>query len=319
MNPQTGAIMAMASLPSFDPNHYGNTNLANFVDPAVSDTYDPGSVMKAMTMAMGIDSGVITPDSTYTDTGQAVIDGITLHNWDEIAHGNITMTQVLQYSANTGAIWAANRIGNDRFSSYLRAFGFLQPTGLRLPDEAAGLRDQSSALDLTTAENAFGESIAVTPLQMFMDYGALANGGMVMRPYIVSSVTSGNGRGPLTHYGPEKVRQVVSPSTAEEVTQMLVESASQSEAQMNLVQGYTIAAKTGTSTPDISNPSETFASVIGYAPATHPRFVILVKLNHPRATIFGGSAAGPLWRSLARQLFIYFQIPPDTTIPAGAP
>lgn len=319
MSPQTGAIMAMASLPSFDPNHYGNTNLANFVDPAVSDTYDPGSVMKAMTMAMGIDSGVITPDSTYTDTGQAVIDGITLHNWDEIAHGNITMTQVLQYSANTGAIWAANRIGNDRFSSYLRAFGFLQPTGLRLPDEAAGLRDQSSALDLTTAENAFGESIAVTPLQMVMAYGALANGGMLMRPYIVSSVTSGNGRGPLTHYGPEKVRQVVSPSTAEEVTQMLVESASQSEAQMNLVQGYTIAAKTGTSTPDISNPSETFASVIGYAPATHPRFVILVKLNHPRATIFGGSAAGPLWRSLARQLFIYFQIPPDTTIPAGAP
>jgi cell division protein FtsI/penicillin-binding protein 2 len=319
MDPQTGAIMAMASLPSFDANHYANASLPDFVNPAISDTYDPGSVMKAMTMAMGIDSGVITPDSTYVDSGQAVIDGITLHNWDEIAHGKLTMTQVLQYSANTGAIWAARRIGNDRFSSYLQSFGFLQPTGLGLPDEAAGLRDQSSAQGLTTAENAFGESIAVTPLQMVMAYGALANGGTLMRPYIVSSSTSGNGQGPVTRYGPQKVRQVVSSTTAAEVTQMLVESASLSEAQMNLVQGYTIAAKTGTSTPDTSNPSETFASVIGYAPASNPRFVILVKLNHPRATIFGGSAAGPLWRALARQLFIYFQIPPDTGMYAGAP
>jgi cell division protein FtsI/penicillin-binding protein 2 len=319
MDPQTGAIMAMASLPSFNPNRYGNANLDDFVNPAISDTYDPGSVMKAMTMATGIDSGVITPDSTYVDTGRTVINGITLHNWDQIAHGKLTMTQVLQYSANTGAIWAANRIGNDRFSGYLQAFGFLQPTGLGLPDEAAGVRDQSSAQDLTMAENAFGESIAVTPLQMAMAYGALANGGTLMRPYIVSSISSGNGQGAVTRYGPQRVRQVVSPVTAAEVTQMLVESASKSEAQMNLVQGYTIAAKTGTSTPDTSNLSDTFASVIGYAPASHPRFVMLVKLNHPRATIFGGSAAGPLWRALARQLFIYFQIPPDAGMPAGAP
>ena len=109
----------------------------------------------------------------------------------------------------------------------------------------------------------------------------------------------------------------MSAQTAETVTQMLVQSAALSEAQMNLVQGYSIAAKTGTSTPDTSNPSDTFASVIGYAPATHPRFVMLVKLNHPRATIFGGSAAGPLWRALAEQLFVYFQIPPDIG-PTGA-
>ncbi|MGO8948162.1 MAG: peptidoglycan D,D-transpeptidase FtsI family protein [Ktedonobacterales bacterium] len=319
MDPQTGAILAMASLPSFDPNQYSEANLASFVNPAISDTFDPGSVMKAMTMAMGINTGVITPDSTYDDTGQAIVDGITLHNWDNIAHGEITMTQVLQYSANTGAMWAVRRIGDDRFTSYLNAFGFLQPTGIGLPDEAAGSRDQSSPLDLTTAENSFGESIAVTPLQMVMAYGALANGGVLMRPYIVSSIASGTGQGPVTRYGPQEVRQVVSAGTAAEVTQMLVESAAQSEAQMNLVPGYAIAAKTGTSTPDTSDPSATFASVIGYAPATHPRFVLLVKLNHPRATIFGGSAAGPLWRALARQLFLYFQIPPDATGPSGQP
>ena len=316
-DPQTGAILAMASLPSFDPNQYGETNLANFVNPAISDTFDPGSVMKAMTMAMGVNSGVITPDSTYDDTGQATVDGVTLHNWDEIGHGNITMTQVLQYSANTGAIWAVNRIGTASFASYLNAFGFLQPTEISLPDEAAGSRDRSSSLDLTTAENAFGESIAVTPLQMAMAYGAIANGGVLMRPYIVSSITPANGDGEITRYGPQEVRQVVSPQTASTVTQMLVQSAAVSEAEMNLIPDYTIAAKTGTSTPDTSNPANTFASVIGYAPATHPRFVILVKLNHPRTTIFGGSAAGPLWRALARQLLVYFQIPPDATSPSA--
>jgi cell division protein FtsI/penicillin-binding protein 2 len=318
MDPQTGAIMAMASLPSFDPNQYGDATLASFVDPAVSSTYDPGSVMKAMTMAMGINSGVITPASTYDDTGSTRVDGVTLHNWDESAHGTITMTQVLQFSANTGAIWAASHIGSDHFTSYLRDFGFMQPTKIDLPDEPAGSRDTSSAADLTTAENAFGESIAVTPLQMVMAYGALANGGLLMRPYIVSSIAGSNGQGPVSRYGLQPVRQVVSPLAAETVTQMLVQSAALSEAQMNLVQGYSIAAKTGTSTPDTSNPSDTFASVIGYAPATHPRFVMLVKLNHPRATIFGGSAAGPLWRALAEQLFVYFQIPPDIGPAAAA-
>jgi cell division protein FtsI/penicillin-binding protein 2 len=317
MDPQTGAIMAMASLPSFDPNQYGDATLASFVNPAVSSTYDPGSVMKAMTMAMGINSGVITPDSSYDDTGSTMVDGITLHNWDASAHGTINMTQVLQYSANTGAIWAARHIGSDRFTSYLHDFGFMQPTGIDLPDEAAGSRDMSSAADLTMAENAFGESIAVSPLQMVMAYGVLANGGLLMRPYIVSGISASNGQGPVTRYGPQPVRQVVSPQTAEMVTQMLVQSAALSEAQMNLVQGYSVAAKTGTSTPNTSNPSDTFASVIGYAPATHPRFVMLVKLNHPRATIFGGSAAGPLWRALAEQLFVYFQIPPDIG-PTGA-
>ncbi len=312
MDPQTGAILAMASEPAFDPNQYGSAALADFANPAVSSTYDPGSVMKAMTMAMGVESGVLTPNSTYDDTGAAVVDGVTLHNWDGIGHGNITMTQVLQYSANTGAIWAAQRIGDDRFTSYLNAFGFLQPTGISLPDEAAGARDQTSAADLTTAENAFGESIAVTPLQLVMAYGALANGGLLMRPYIVASVApEAGGQGTATQYGPVVVRQVVSAATAQTVTQMLVTSAAESEAQMNLVQGYTVAAKTGTSTPDTSDPTQTFASVIGYAPATHPRFVLLVKLNHPRTTIYGGSAAGPLWRALAQQLFVYLQIPPD--------
>jgi cell division protein FtsI/penicillin-binding protein 2 len=314
MEPHTGAIVAMASLPSFDPNTYSTSPLASFINPAVTDAYDPGSVMKAVTMAAGIDTGVITPDSTLNDTGVANVDGVAIHNWDNRGHGIESMTQVLQYSANVGAIWVAQRIGRDQFNSYLSAFGFGQPTAVGLPDESAGLlahpgSPQQAALDL--AENAFGESIGVTPLQMIAAYGALANGGVLMRPYIVRSITAQGGQGPVTSYGPQPVRQVVSPETAQTLTQMLVDSAAVSEAEMSLVQGYTIAAKTGTSTPDTADPSRTFASVVGYAPASNPRFVLLVKLDRPRSTIFGGSAAGPLWRQLARQLFVYYQIPPD--------
>lgn len=314
MDPATGAIVAMASLPSFDPNVYGQSSLASFSNPAVSAIYDPGSVMKAMTMAAGVDTGVITPDTTLNDTGSVIVDGITIHNWDERGYGTETMTQVLQHSANVGAIYVAQRVGTQRFDAYLNGFGFGQPTGVGLPAESGGLlADPKTAGDpsLTLAENSFGESIGVTPLQMVAAYGALANGGVLMRPYIVSSVASQGGLGPVTRYGPRPVRQVVSAQTAQTVTRMLVDSAYVSEAEMNLVQGYAVAAKTGTSTPDTTDPSKTFASVIGYAPASHPRFVLLVKLDAPQTTIFGGSAAGPLWRRLAEQLFTYYQIPPD--------
>ncbi len=309
-DPKTGAILAMASLPSFDPNSYASSPLSAFVNPAVSDTYDPGSVMKAITMAAGINSDAITPYSSYDDSGATVIDGVTLHNWADIGHGVIDMTQVLQYSANTGAVWVEQQLGAARLNQYLNAFGFLHTTGVDLPGEAAGFNDASGDAALAAAENSFGESINVTPLQMVAAYGALANGGVLMQPYIVSSLAA-DGAGATTTYGPHQIRRVVSAQTAQTVTAMLVNSARVSEAQMNLLPGYTIAAKTGTSTPDPANASVTYASVVGYAPATNPQFVLLVKLDHPKADIFGGSAAGPLWRTLASQLFTYYQIPPD--------
>lgn len=311
LDPRTGAIVAMASLPSFDPNAYGQSSLGRFANPAVSAAYDPGSVMKAITMAAGVDSGAIAPDSIFHDTGTVVVDGQSLHNWDQRAYGDITMTQALQYSANTGAVWAQQQTGRDRFERYLDAFGFGARTGVDLPAEAAGLRgaENGGYSALTAAENAFGEGIAATPLQMVAAYGALANGGVLMRPHIVASVAAGDGS--VTRYGERAVRQVVGADTARTVTQMLVDSARVSEAQMNLIRGYSVAAKTGTSTPDPSTPSVTYASVIGYAPASDPRFVLLVKLDHPKTDIFGGSAAGPLWRALAQQLFVYYRIPPD--------
>jgi cell division protein FtsI/penicillin-binding protein 2 len=314
MDPTTGAIQALANEPTFNPNDYAAAPLGALADPGVSALYDPGSVMKAITMAAGIQAGVITPDSTFFDPGWTEVDGVTLYNFDRYGHGWENMTQVLEYSANVGAVWVEQQRGGAALLSALRDFGFMAPTGVDLPDEAAGLETPMNSpgeADLGAAENAFGESIGVTPLQMVAAYGALANGGVLMRPYLVAGVTADDGLGATTRFGPHAVRRVVSAATAQAVTQMLVNSARVSEAEMWRIGSYTIAAKTGTSTPYPNDPSWTYATVMGYAPASHPRFVLLVKLDHPRTTIYGGAAAGPLWRALAQQILAYEQVPPD--------
>jgi cell division protein FtsI/penicillin-binding protein 2 len=313
LDPRTGGIIAMASTTSFDPNAYQYASLNSFSNPAVSDVYDPGSVMKAVTMAAGIQAGVITPQTTFYDPGYVDVAGVRIYNFDRNGHGDENMTQVLQYSANVGAVFVARRVGSADFYQTLHAFGFGQTTGSGLPGEVRGLRGGGNGEnpELTLAENAFGESIGVTPLQLTQAYAALANGGALMRPHVVASVTADDGLGATTTYAPQMAQQVVSPQTAATVTQMLTQSALQSDAHMALLPGYSIAAKTGTSTPYPNDPGWTYASVVGYAPASHPRFVLLVKLNHPRRVIFGGDAAGPLWRALAQQLFLYYRIPPN--------
>ncbi|HEY8324846.1 MAG: peptidoglycan D,D-transpeptidase FtsI family protein [Ktedonobacterales bacterium] len=313
MDPRTGGIIAMASTTSFDPNTYQYASLSSFSNPAISDVYDPGSVMKAVTMAAGIQAGVITPQTTFFDPGYVDVAGVRIYNFDHNGHGEENMTQVLQHSANVGAVFVAQRVGAADFYQTLHAFGFGQTTGSGLPGEVRGLRGggHGENPELTLAENAFGESIGVTPLQLTQAYAALANGGVLMRPHVVASVTTDGGLGATTTYAPQIAQQVVSPQTAATVTQMLTQSALQSDAHMALLPGYSIAAKTGTSTPYPNDPGWTYASVVGYAPASHPRFVLLVKLDHPRRVIFGGDAAGPLWRALAQQLFLYYRIPPD--------
>jgi len=313
LDPTTGAIIAMANASSFDPNHYYNASVSSFSNPVVSAPYDPGSVMKAMTMAAGIEQGVITPQTTFLDRGYTDVAGVRIYNFNRQGHGEENMVQVLTNSANVGAVFVAQRVGAQRYYQTLSKFGFFQRTASGLPGESAGLRGGSGGENpaLTLAENSFGESIGVTPLQMAQAYGALANGGVLMRTHIVASVTADGGLGATTTYAPVAERRVVSQATATTVTQMLVQSALRSDAQMDLLPGYSVAAKTGTSTPYPNDPSWTYASVIGYAPANHPRFVLLVKIDHPRTSIFGGEVAGPLWRALAQRLFMYYRIPPS--------
>ncbi len=311
VNPKTGAILAMASEPRFNPNDYGNTPSYDlFMNPVVSNVYDPGSTMKAVTMAAALDLGLITPDTTFTDSGSYEVQGITLHNWDDLAYGQETMTQVLQHSSNVGAIWVAlQRLHANNFYRYLDRFGFGATTGVDLPTESAGLvPGPDERTDLTLAENSFGESIGVTPLQMVMAYAALANGGLLMRPSTVSAITQ---NGHTSRLEPQAIRQVISPATARTITKMLVDSAADGEAQLALVPGYQVAAKTGTSTPPNDPQNFTYASVAGYAPASDPQFVMLVKIDHPKTSTLGALVAAPLWHDLASWLLRYYRIAPD--------
>jgi cell division protein FtsI/penicillin-binding protein 2 len=314
VNVHTGAIVAMASTPTFNPNDYGLAAAQDgyqiFQNPVISTVYDPGSTMKAVTMSTGLNLGVIQPETSFYDPGYFDVPDTSLqiHNWNDAAYGQETMVGVLRHSANVGASWVAvTRIGMQRFDASLQRFGFGQRTGIDLPGESPGLLSSEHDL-LTLADNSFGESIGVTPLQQVMVYAALANGGVLMQPYIVQQIDR---NGQITRHHPVVVRRVVSAPAARELGQMLMQAAINGEAQETQVPGYEVATKTGTSTPDPNNPQATIASVAGFAPASNPQFAMLVKIDYPSWGVFGGTVAAPLWHDLAERLFFYYHIPPD--------
>jgi cell division protein FtsI/penicillin-binding protein 2 len=316
---RTGAIVAMAGSPSFDPNNYGayanDTGCLGtedvYFNPALFCAYEPGSTMKAVTMAAALDQGVITPDTAINDPGYINFnDAAQVINWERRGYGRETMTEVLEHSANVGAAWVAHdRLGPDRYYPYLASFGFGQPTGIDGAEARGEYRTNKipgwSPSDLT--RQAFGQSILATPLQVAMAYEAIANNGVLMKPYLVSSI---NNNGKITQTQPQVAHRVISAHTAQLLTGMLVQT-QQADVQLAGVNGYSVAAKTGTATTQGISDTQTEASVAGYLPASNPRFVILVKLDQPQVTIYGGTAAAPLWGAIAQQLMWYYSVPPD--------
>ncbi|HZU12564.1 MAG TPA: penicillin-binding protein 2 [Chloroflexota bacterium] len=315
MDPRTGSVLGMASEPAFNPNRYWKYPYGNLVNPATQWIYEPGSTMKVLTMAAGLDSHVITPQSALDDTGAFRIADVTIRNWCLCAFGMETMTQVLQHSANVGASWVAQRLGVQRFYHYMRLFHVGQPTGIDLPNESPGLLplpgDKSwSIVNLYT--NSFGQGVAITPMRLITSIGAIANHGVMMKPQIVHQIVYG---GRIITRRPVIAGRVVSAATAHTLTNMLVHSAVDGEAQMALVPGYNIAAKTGTSNvPDGHGgylKNVTIGSTVAYAPAFHPRFIALVIINHPRDTIWGSMSAAPVIHNLFQELFMYYHIAPN--------
>jgi cell division protein FtsI/penicillin-binding protein 2 len=320
MDPRTGDILAMAGTPGYDPNHYasyadkGEEQL--FTNPAIQWTYEPGSTFKIVTMAAGLDAGVITPDTAFDDTGQWSVGDVVLHNWTGGAFGWETMTQVLQHSANVGASFVASRLGVDRFYKYVERFGIGKPTGVDLSGELSGdlpLPGDRTWTIVNQFTNSFGQGVTVTPLQLIRAVATVANGGVMMRPQIVRRIVDG---GHVITYRPLIQARVISEKTARTLTQMLVTSAVGGEASRGLVNGYNIAAKTGTA--NIASPSggyipgATIASIVGYAPAGSPRFVALVIIDHPRDTPWGSEAAAPVLHNIFQRLFMHFRIPPSS-------
>lgn len=309
-DPQTGKILAMGGDPSFDPNNYASSSLADFINTNIQSQYEPGSIMKVLTMAAGIDSGHIGPDSTYDDKGYVEVNGAHITNYNlttEGAYGpDTTMTEVIEHSINTGAIWAENQTGNSTFLNYLKAFGFGQKTGIELPGEITGdmsqLTPKAPAVDWDTA--AYGQGVAVTPIELVQAVSAIANGGLLMKPYIVASDT------------PQVVRRVISSSTAATVSQMMVDAVDL--AQVAEINGYSMAGKTGSAY--IPNPNgggylnELTDSYIGFGPTgDDPKFIAFIRLNTIPVTSLAAETVVPAWSQLAQWLVNYYNIAPNRT------
>jgi cell division protein FtsI/penicillin-binding protein 2 len=314
LDPRTGAVLASTSLPSFDPERYPEADAAAMLDPAVAAQYEPGSVVKAMTMAAALDSGVAQPDSTYDDTGFVEIAGVRIGNWDHLAHGRTTMTQLLKSSLNVGAVDLARRLGPDRFYSYMTGFGFGAPTGVDVTGEIPGtLRAPFNTPDWfegDLATSSFGQGMAATSLQVAAAMAALANEGRLMVPYVVAArVPPGGEPEPVA---PRLVRQVVTPSTARAVRAMLAEVVSGQVTQA-AVPGYSVGGKTGTSQiaeGGVYVTDGTIASFAGFLPVDDPAVVILVKIDRP-ASSRGSDAAAPVFKEVAQAAVAALDIPPD--------
>jgi len=302
-NPKTGEILAMTSKPDFNPNNYGEFDIGRFLNPAVQAIYEPGSIFKVITMAAGIDSGKITPNTTYVDTGEVTLNGKTIKNWDLKAYGEVTMTRVIERSINTGAVFAQRAMGKDIFYDYLVKFGFKEKKGIELPGEIVGsLRPlEYDPRDINFATASFGQGISVTPIGLLTALSAIANDGVMMKPYINANSE------------PEVIREVISPHSARLVQEIMVSAVE--KAEIPRIKGYNVAGKTGTA--QIPNfytggyTDEVINTYIGFAPAYDPAVTVFVKLNKPAGAPLAGLTVVPAFRELTHFVLNYYGISPD--------
>ena len=315
-DPKTGKILALANYPTFDPNYYNLVDDINRLsDPAVNGQYEPGSVFKPITMAAALDTGAITPTATYDDTGSVTIGKYTIKNAEPGAHGTITMTKALEQSYNTGAIYAEEQLGKDKFKAYVQSLGFGLPTGIELSGEAVGdIKNLDKQSDVNYATASFGQGIAVTPLQLITAYTAIANGGKLMQPHIVDRFIKPDGS--IQTVDPTVVGQVFSPATASTMSAMMVSVVENGLGHQAKVPGYYVAGKTGTA--QIPNPDgagyisgKTIGTFVGFAPVDNPQFLMLVKIDKPTDVQFAESNAAPLFGQMAAYLLNYLQVPPS--------
>jgi cell division protein FtsI/penicillin-binding protein 2 len=313
MDPKTGAILASASYPTYDPNAFATTDDTLFVDPAVGEQYEPGSTLKIVTMAAALDLGIVGPNDLYNDVGIIEVGGREIMNWDERAYGLVSMTDVLVHSLNTGIAHVSTMLGPERFYQYLNLFGFGQRTGVDLEGEVVGTMREPGDSDWHESDlgaNAYGQGIAVTPMQLTTAIAAIANGGVMVQPYVVQSMYVDDVPREV-NLGP--VGQIIRPETARTLTEMMVQVVEEGVPRAQ-VPGYRIAGKTGTAETWIAaqwDPELTIASFVGFAPADDPQFVVLVKLDKPKASSLGGATAAPTFANVARMLFTQLEIPPD--------
>lgn len=316
MNPHTGAIIAMCGVPNYDPNfYYKEKDLNVFNNPIIFDQYEPGSVFKAVTMSAGIDSGKVSPNTIYNDTGCVNIGVEKICNSDLKAYQSQTMTNVLEKSLNTGVIFVLNQVGNEKLKEYVENFGFGKPTGIELKPESIGnIKSLEKKKEIYWATASFGQGISVTPLQMVNAFSVIANGGKLMKPYLVEKIIDSNGVEQKTE--PEEIRKVISSRTSVLLSGMLASTVKKGHGKSAGVEGYYVAGKTGTAQVPKEEgggyeEDKTIGSFVGFVPAGNPCFSMLVRIDNPKDVIWAESSAAPLFGKIAKFILDYYQIEPE--------
>lgn len=315
MDPWTGEILALANLPTYDPNTYKTAGAAARRDRAATDAFEPGSVFKVILMAGALEEGVVHPDDRFFgENGAIEVSGVTIRDHEK--YGWLTAREILVHSSNVGAIKIGQKLGKSLYYHYISSFGFGTLTGLDLPGETPGLMRRPrgwSALSLSVLS--LGQEISVTPVQLATAFAAVANGGNLVRPHVIRALRSQDGS-LQRQMEPVMIRRVISPETARTLLTLLrgvVEEGTGKEAALG---EYAVAGKTGTAQkmdPATGRYShkKVVASFVGAVPAEAPRLVILVMIDEPETLRWGGSIAAPAFREIARDALQYLQVPPS--------
>jgi cell division protein FtsI (penicillin-binding protein 3) len=315
MHPLSGEILALANESAFDPNMFRDATPTTWRERGITDTYEPGSTLKAMLAAGAFEERLVRPDDMFFgEHGSIQVASLTIRDHEKF--GWLTFREVIEKSSNVGSIKVGQRLGKERLYDYLTRFGLGSRTGVDFPGEAPGLlRPPPQWSEVSLASLSIGQELAVTPLQLATAFSALANGGILVRPHLVKAII--NDAGVIQETVPIQVRRVISEATARQVTNLLQGVVTRGTGKAAAVEGYTVAGKTGTAQKfDAAlgkySPEKFIASFVGYLPADQPRATILVSIDEPQVGVaWGGVAAAPLFSVIAQQTMRYLRVPPE--------
>ena len=313
MDPKTGEVLAMANYPQFNPNDISSYPQADLKNKAIVDTYEPGSTFKVFLLAAALEEGVVKPgDKFFCENGSMEFAGKVIH--DTHKHGTLTVREIMKVSSNIGAAKIAVKLGKERYHGYLSSFGFGSPTGIELKGEGSGiLRSMKTWSKLELANISFGQGVSVTPLQLTTAFSAIANGGYLMKPYLVKDILDKDGK-VIKRNQPQIVKKIISGETALKVTEMLRDAVAEGgTGTAAALAGYDVAGKTGTAQKVSGGRgyagNKHVASFIGFVPAQSPKLVVLVAIDEPEGVQYGGVVAAPVFKAIAESSLRYLNTP----------